>query len=233
MSDMDDIVKEFLVESNEGLDQLDRNLVALEQSPGNKDLLAGIFRCIHTIKGTSGFLGFGRLESVTHVGESLLSDLRDGKKALTPEITSALLKLVDALRAIMAAIEEGGTDGTDDFAGLVDLLTRLQKGETAAPGKAEGAGSGRKARKSGPVGCAGPRPRRPKRWCPEAPQPEVAVEAARASHTSDSNIRVDVGLLDKLMNLVGELVLARNQILQFTAAADGCRASSPRRSGST
>ena len=93
MSDMDEIVKEFLVESSEGLDQLDRNLVALEQKPGDKDLLAGIFRCIHTIKGTSGFLGFSKLESVTHVGESLLSDLRDGKKVLTPEITSALLDM--------------------------------------------------------------------------------------------------------------------------------------------
>jgi len=198
MSDMDDIVKEFLVESSEGLDTLDRNLVALEKAPGDKELMGGIFRAIHTIKGTSGFLGFGRLESVAHVGESLLSDLRDGKQALTPDITSALLRLVDAVRAILGDIETTATDGENDFLELVDLLTRLRKVEvapaapvtvTAAPTSAVVAGS------------AGP-----------------DLTEARGPHASDSNIRVDVSLLDRLMNLVGELVLTRNQILQHTAA---------------
>src|SRR5262245_15689709 len=132
MSDMDEIVKEFLIESSEGLDQLDRNLVALEQKPGDKELLAGIFRCIHTIKGTSGFLGFSKLESVTHVGESLLSDLRDGKKQLTPEITSALLQLVDAVRGMLSAVEATAQDGDNEFPDLVALLTALQKGQTVA-----------------------------------------------------------------------------------------------------
>jgi two-component system, chemotaxis family, sensor kinase CheA len=78
MEDMDEIVQEFLVESHENLDQLDRDLVALEQQPGSRELLASIFRTIHTIKGTSGFLAFPKLESVTHAGESLLARLRDG-----------------------------------------------------------------------------------------------------------------------------------------------------------
>src|SRR5437763_343307 len=73
MSDLDDIVKEFLVESHEGLDQLDRDLVALEQRPRDQELLAGIFRGIHTVKGTCGFLGFDKLESVSHVGELVLT----------------------------------------------------------------------------------------------------------------------------------------------------------------
>jgi two-component system chemotaxis sensor kinase CheA len=202
MSEMDEIVREFLVESSEGLDQLDRNLVALEQKPGDKELLAGIFRCIHTIKGTSGFLGFSKLESVAHVGESLLSDLRDGKKVLTPEITSALLQLVDAVRSMLAAIESTTQDGQDTFPELVALLTRLQKGE-AAPA-AEAPARTKKARKSGPTAAV--------------VEPAPAQPSAPAA--SDSNIRVDVGLLDKLMNLVGELVLARNQILQYTASQD-------------
>src|ERR671939_2199365 len=105
MSELDEIVREFLVESHEGLDRLDRDLVTLEQQPGDRELLAAIFRCIHTIKGTCGFLGFTKLESVSHVGESLLSLLRDGQLALTPAITSALLKLVDAVRQILACIE--------------------------------------------------------------------------------------------------------------------------------
>ncbi|MBK8005469.1 MAG: chemotaxis protein CheA [Gemmatimonadetes bacterium] len=238
MSDMDDIVKEFLVESSEGLDQLDRNLVALEQAPGDKALLASIFRCIHTIKGTSGFLGFGKLESVTHVGESLLSDLRDGKKVLTPEITSALLQLVDAVRSMLSAVEANGTDGDKEFPELVALLTRLQKGEAApAPaGKAEGAAPAKKGRKSGPTAVvaepAAPVPQAvipPPAPAVVAPAPVAEVPSAVAQaeaaevkgpQASDSNIRVDVGLLDKLMNLVGELVLARNQILQYTATQE-------------
>ncbi len=239
MSDMDDIVKEFLVESSEGLDQLDRNLVALEQAPGDKALLASIFRCIHTIKGTSGFLGFGKLESVTHVGESLLSDLRDGKKVLTPEITSALLQLVDAVRSMLSAVEANGTDGDKEFPELVALLTRLQKGEAApAPaGKAEGAAPAKKGRKSGPTAVvAEPAAPAPQVVTPppapaaapapapvaEAPSAVAQAEAAevKGPQASDSNIRVDVGLLDKLMNLVGELVLARNQILQYTATQE-------------
>jgi len=237
MSDMDDIVKEFLVESSEGLDQLDRNLVALEQAPGDKALLASIFRCIHTIKGTSGFLGFGKLESVTHVGESLLSDLRDGKKVLTPEITSALLQLVDAVRSMLSAVEANGTDGDKEFPELVALLTRLQKGDAApAPaGKAEGAAPAKKGRKSGPTAVVAepaapaapvvtppPAPAAAPAPAAEAPSAVAQAEAAevKGPQASDSNIRVDVGLLDKLMNLVGELVLARNQILQYTATQE-------------
>src|SRR5713226_9152634 len=98
MSELDTVVKEFLVESYENLDQLDRDLLALEKDPANRDRLASVFRTIHTIKGTCGFFGFGKLESVTHVGENLLSRLRDGLLLLNVEITSALLALVDAVR---------------------------------------------------------------------------------------------------------------------------------------
>ncbi len=84
MDEIDEIVQEFLVESHENLDQLDRDLVALEREPDSRDLLGSIFRTIHTIKGTSGFLAFGSLEAVTHVGENLLARLRDGKMSMTP-----------------------------------------------------------------------------------------------------------------------------------------------------
>ncbi|TCO79691.1 Hpt domain-containing protein, partial [Plasticicumulans lactativorans] len=89
MDDLDDIVREFLAESNENLDRLDNELVALETAPDDRDTLASIFRTIHTIKGTCGFLGFGRLEKVAHAGENLLSKLRDGEIRLTPERTTA------------------------------------------------------------------------------------------------------------------------------------------------
>src|SRR5579864_3864569 len=108
---MDEIVKDFLIESNENLDRLDQELVKLETDPSSKDLLASIFRTIHTIKGSCGFLGFARLEKVAHAGESLLSRLRDGELTLTAEITSGLLAMVDAVRHMLGEIQTTERDG--------------------------------------------------------------------------------------------------------------------------
>jgi chemotaxis protein histidine kinase CheA len=265
MDDMGDIVKEFLVESNENLDQLDRDLVSLEKDPTAGEVLASIFRTIHTIKGTSGFLGFSKLESVTHVGESLLSRMRDGRLVLTAEVTSGLLGLVDAVRQMLMSIETTGQEGEGDYTALVELLTRLQgaedpKAPTATPPAAATAASP-PALLTTPQAAAPEEPsdavaafslgeilvqagetkqeeieaavklqqagdvRRIGEILVDkgAAQPSAVLEAlqvqaeARSSALSDSNIRVDVSLLDKLMNLVGELVLARNQILQFSS----------------
>jgi two-component system chemotaxis sensor kinase CheA len=139
VDELDEIISEFLVESHENLDQLDRDLVELEQAPESRPLLASIFRTIHTIKGTSGFLAFGKLERLTHVGENLLSKLRDGALVLTPERTTALLALVDAVRDILAAVEAGGSEGDRDFADLVATLTALSEDAPAEDAPAEDA----------------------------------------------------------------------------------------------
>jgi two-component system chemotaxis sensor kinase CheA len=257
MSDMDDIVREFLVESNENLDQLDRGLVALEKDPKARDILASIFRTIHTIKGTSGFLGFSKLEAVTHVGESLLSKMRDGELILNAEITSGLLAMVDVVREMLANIEATGQEGDRDCQALIESLTRLQnpkletsaaKAEPASPASSlsppEGAEeeTGEVDKPLGQIlvekGKTSPEqvaaalnkqsqgdPRRIGEILVEngSANPPDVLEAIqeqkeiRALAATDSNIRVDVGLLDKLMNLVGELVLARNQILQYSS----------------
>jgi two-component system chemotaxis sensor kinase CheA len=107
----DEIVREFLVESYENLDQLDQDLVALEWHPGSRELLSRVFRTIHTIKGTCGFLAFGRLESLTHAGESLLSELREGRRAMDQPTTDVLLAMVDTVRKILASIETCGLEG--------------------------------------------------------------------------------------------------------------------------
>ena len=127
MNELDSVVKEFLVESYENLDQLDRDLVVLEKDPQNRERLASIFRTIHTIKGTCGFFGFSKLESLTHVGENLLSRLRDGLLLLNPEITSALLAMIDAVRKILACIENSGQEGEGNYGALIDTLARLQE----------------------------------------------------------------------------------------------------------
>ena len=110
MSEVDDIVKEFLVESYESLDHLDQGLLALERDPTTTDTLAWIFRTIHTIKGTCGFLGFNKLESLTHAGENLLSLLRDRKLKVTSEIVTVLLELGITVRGMLSHIEANGSE---------------------------------------------------------------------------------------------------------------------------
>jgi two-component system chemotaxis sensor kinase CheA len=223
---MDEITKEFLVESYENLDRLDQDLLTLEKDPHSKETIASIFRTIHTVKGTSGFLGFKKLEAVTHVGESLLSKMRDGAITINPEIASALLATGDAVRGMLAEIEVTGQTGDKDHSELIGLLTRLNAGDTtAAPSPTAPAPSPAVvavAVVKEPVAVAPAPPPAPKMTAlaseVHAPAPEM-LEAGKSS-VSDSTLRVDVGLLDKLMNLVGELVLARNQILQFTSQSD-------------
>ncbi|TQN40795.1 two-component system chemotaxis sensor kinase CheA [Blastococcus colisei] len=132
MDGLDDIVEEFLVESHENLDQLDSDLVALEQDPNSRERLSSIFRTIHTIKGTSGFLAFNRLEEVTHVGENMLSRLRDGELALTPARTSVLLQMVDTVRALLTSIEASGGEGAVEVAGVVAAITAAMDDAPAA-----------------------------------------------------------------------------------------------------
>ncbi|WP_435747906.1 chemotaxis protein CheW [Nocardioides sp. SYSU DS0663] len=132
MDEMDEIVQEFLVESHENLDQLDRDLVALEKDPGSRELLGSIFRTIHTIKGTSGFLAFGRLESVTHVGENLLARLRDGKLSMNPTTTDTLLAMVDTVRELLASIETSGSEGDVDVDAVVAAISAVLDGGPAA-----------------------------------------------------------------------------------------------------
>jgi two-component system chemotaxis sensor kinase CheA len=230
--DLDEVVREFLVESYENLDRLDRDLIVLESEPASRPTLSSVFRTIHTIKGTCGFLGFSRLEAVTHSGESLLARLRDGKLALTPEITTGLLAMVDAVRRLLGHVEERGDEGAGDYTDLIDELTRLQEPVptpshvpaepvAGAPVPPEPTPAGPEA--PGVEAEAGPEAPGVEAE-PEAPEaPAVGAEGPagrdepRTGGVSGSTIRVDVALLDRLMDLVGELVLARNQLLRLAA----------------
>jgi len=179
-----DVIREFLIESNENLNRLDQEIVQLEQRPADKDLLASIFRTIHTIKGTCGFLGFGLLEGLTHHGENILSQVRAGERPLSPPLVALILESVDAIRKILGAIETTGAEGPNLYG---ELVLRLESACAATVTTDE----------------------------PALPDASPS-EADKNSAVADTAIRVDVVLLDKLMNLVGELVLARNQVLQFT-----------------
>ena len=267
MSD-NDIVQDFLVESYENLDRLDRDLVGLEQNPDDQQALAGVFRTIHTIKGNCGFLGFNKLEKLAHVGENLLARLRDRQLKLSPEITTALLSMVDAVREMLKEIASTGQDGDRDYAELRDRLTRLQTptpepsaeqkpasaASEAAPSKVEAKADvpgkkneGHRKPSRGKIGGVLVERRivRPTDIARALEEQEhgdrrrlgeilVALGLARSEdilaaqqliesklqETAPETVRVGVNLLDKLMTLVGELVLARNQLLQIAGSAE-------------
>ena len=295
MSDSD-IVQDFLVESYENLDRLDRDLVGLEKNPQDKEALAGVFRTIHTIKGTCGFLGFNKLEKVAHVGENLLTRLRDGQLTLNPEITTALLSMVDAVRQMLKEIKSSGQDGDADYPELRETLTRLQTPAAASDALAISSGPA-PADSKVLASPKAPAPPLAKENLPAVPAPlptEVAPPAEAGKKKEDSprkpargkiggllvergqvqasdiaraleeqehgdrrrlgeilvalglakledvlaaqqtleakprdsapeTIRVGVNLLDKLMTLVGELVLARNQLMQHTNTLEDTR----------
>ena len=243
---MDELTREFLIESQEGLDRMERCLTDLEERPEDKELLGEIFRAVHTIKGTTGFLGFKRLEKLAHAGENLLGLLRDGKLAANQPIITGLLQLLDGLRAILKTIEHENQEGDAEDTGLIGLMQQLQLPATAAVAKPVGfkAEMGAVADIASPVqslqpaapptlptllelGTAPPLLKKaeliPARTPALAPEPESPKEEAvptakpKAAAATESTLRVDVVLLNRMMNLVGELVLTRNQILQATA----------------
>lgn len=248
---MDDLTREFLIESQEGLDRMERCLTDLEERPQDRELLSDIFRSVHTIKGTTGFLGFKRLEKLAHTGENLLGLLRDGKLVATPPIITGLLELLDGLRGILKNVEESGGEGEDEDVALREKLTALQvpTGEAVVleamttPGVAQAkqataehtaaavelptATAQVAASESEALPAVNAMPavpelgESPAKATASAPQRADAAEAQKpkavATAAADSTLRVDVALLNRMMNLVGELVLTRNQILQATA----------------
>src|SRR5580658_9124097 len=117
-----EVIQEFLVESHENLSSLDQKFVELEKHPKDAALLASIFRTIHTIKGTCGFLGFSTLEKITHQAETILSQVREGERELSRPLVSLIFETVDAVRKILASIEASGEEGPERFEELTERL---------------------------------------------------------------------------------------------------------------
>ena len=118
---MDDLLREFLTETSESLDTVDNQLVRFEQDPNNAKILDNIFRLVHTIKGTCGFLGLPRLEALAHAGETLMGKFRDGMP-VTSEAVTLILSSIDRIKEILAGLEatEAEPEGTDE-----DLIEQL------------------------------------------------------------------------------------------------------------
>lgn len=226
-----ELIKDLLLESHEGLDRFDRELLALEQGQSRRDSMNNIFRVIHTLKGTAGCLGLGRIEHTAHAGEDLLSLLRDGKLQTSPEMITTLLALSDALRGMLRTLEATGNDGTADHSALLAQLQQLQTIPVARTVAAESATAEKPTfglfDEEEPADAVPPIPAPSPTAAPPVPaltsEPAATTETAAKSGVADNAIRVDISQLDKVMNLVGELVLARNQIVsnltQFDQAA--------------
>jgi two-component system chemotaxis sensor kinase CheA len=282
MSEIDETIKEFLVESFENLEQLDHALLDLESDPLNLDTINKIFRIVHTIKGTCGFFDFKKLEKVSHVGENLLDSLRSERVYVKKETITGLLHLNDILKELLTNIEQSGNEGDGDYSNLIEVLNALNNPSMAVVNKEdnvsvisdtnletpsasilESANTKHLARTSESVNKVSALESSDSNSLDDLDRMFAAAQAERdsqlkisssinnttasaietqvtlaekelptnkvltassqvvsqepkKSELADSSLRVDVNLLDKLMNLVGELVLARNQILQFT-----------------
>ena len=230
MADNEEFISEFLIEASENLDQLDQDLVALEKNPHDPDRLASIFRTIHTIKGTCGFFGFTKLSNLSHHGEHLLGLLRDGKLHFDEQMASLLLELVDAIRTFLTAIESTGKEGDAAFPALCQKMdatcllaaappNNQTEERLASPSSSTNQSNQPDDRTTSTpeeqpvVSTTSNHPAEADKLAPVA-SPDILSRSGstRSNNTFDATIRVDVQLLDTIVDLVGELVLARNQL---------------------
>ena len=195
---MDDLLREFLVETGESLDNFDVQLVRFEHEPGNLDVLRSLFRLVHTIKGTCGFLGLPRLEALSHAAEDLLGRFRDGAP-VTRDAVTLILASVDRIKAILASLDKTAAEppGSDSdlIRSLEEIANRMDRDGADAPAMDV-----------------------------SAPASPAIVDEAPASA---STLRVNVDTLEQLLGMVSELVLTRNQLLEISRQQNGHAFASP------
>ena len=290
---MDDLISEFITETSESLSVLDLELVKLEQNPNDREILGNIFRLVHTVKGTCGFLGLPRLESVAHAGENVLGKIRDGELEVTPLAISLVLQALDCIKSIMDQLSITGHEPQGDDSRLIGQLNAFAEGKsqpvvaTPAPASAPTAAATRKVEVStanmlspdeirtqtgGTVDAAAldelerafreakapdgmDFTKAPSTFIEES-APAVAAassaaaavvapvsakpgfseqvkekaikqgldteakDAAAGSAVVGQSIRVSLEVLEDLMQMVGELVLSRNQLMQIMRNRD-------------
>lgn len=242
---MDDLLGEFLTETSENLSVLDVELVKLEQNP-EPQILSNIFRLVHTIKGTCGFLGLPRLEAVAHAAENVLGKFRDGELEVTPDAVTLILASIDRIKMILSHIEQTEAEPEGDDSDLILRLNQAAEGRLqpqAAPAPAVEAAPEAKPEPE-PVAAsaeaepaAQPHPAEDAAVpAPQAQVPATTAAGAVAVHAAEGakegagivqTIRVNVDLLENLMTLVSELVLTRNQLLQMVRGKDDSEFATP------
>ncbi len=233
---MDELLQDFLAETGEFLEIVDLELVRFEQDPNNEGILRNIFRLVHTIKGTCGFLGLGRLETLAHAAETVMGQFRDGTP-VTPEAVTLILSTIDRIKDILADLgrlgqEPAGTDHdlVDDLEALA-LRAEQAKADEGTANATPTASVDDGARNEPRVGevsldelerafreAEGPSAETVASVQPaaSATPSETASEAKPDSKpVATQTLRVNVGTLEHLMTMVSELVLTRNQLLEI------------------
>jgi two-component system, chemotaxis family, sensor kinase CheA len=203
---MDDLLTEFLTETSENLEIVDSELVRLERDPNDKRVLENIFRLVHTIKGTCGFLGLPRLEAVAHSAENMLGEFRDGRIKITAERVTLILQALDCIKAILNTLEKTASEPTGNDNALIERLDAAASGEDVA---------------------AATLVERLVTSLPYQANNDDVVYGDDSSQTGGQTIRVSVTLLEDLMNLVSELVLTRNQLTQMVRKAENAEMAGP------
>jgi two-component system chemotaxis sensor kinase CheA len=236
---MDDLLREFVTETNESLDVVDVELVRFEQDPNNAKILDNIFRLVHTIKGTCGFLGLPRLETLAHAAESVMGKFRDGMPA-TAEAVTVILATIDRIKEILESLERDQREPDGADADLIADLERIAV-RTAAASKAQAAPEPERVLRPGEVSLE-----ELERVFRETPVDPPAIKAATVAAApvkpapaeeatkEDENpkgggqsIRVTVDTLEQLMTMVSELVLTRNQLLEIVRRHDDSEFKTP------
>lgn len=237
---MDDLLNDFLSETSDYIDGIATYLVAFEKNPTDLDAVTQIFRLVHTIKGTSGFLGLNALQSLAHAAETLIDTLRDGA-APTPTAVSLLLEAFDRIKTLLSQIAELGeeppSDQSDMIARIEAYLTGGAEDEEAAQPKAEEAIESHGAKSAAiahipeaaeaPPPCPSPSQPRPAPFSAAAPDPQESrpgdgapagkeTEQPSGREKAPDTIRLSVAAIQRIMDLVSELVLTRNQITDLS-----------------
>lgn len=270
---MDDLIGEFITETSESLAVLDLELVKLEQNPNDKNILGNIFRLVHTIKGTCGFLGLPRLESVAHAGENVLGKIRDGAIAVSPEAISLVLEALDCIKDLVGYLAENGAEKEGEDNDLKKRLNAFADSNGASAGAAVVAAAPvvevapeemfapdeKIAEESGgsatmdelerafasaqstieggmdftkapahllasddqlPASSPAPVVAAPAAKPKEKAKPAAEGESKDSGGITNQSIRVNIDVLENLMQMVGELVLTRNQLMQVVRHRD-------------
>jgi two-component system, chemotaxis family, sensor kinase CheA len=203
---MDELLRDFLTETGESLDLVDAELVRFEQDPNNGQILGKIFRLVHTIKGTCGFLALSRLETLTHAAETLMGKFRDGMPVTAPAVT-LILSTLDRVKTILDGLETHQQEPAGDDSDLIGQLGRMARGESPRPSAPHEVAAPVEAVSDSKPGIE------PDDKPAAEPSDKPAGEASEK--LSSHSIRVSVDTLDYLMTTVSELVLTRNQLLEI------------------
>lgn len=239
---MDDLIVEFITETNESLAAIDLQLVGLEQNPNDKNLLSSIFRLMHTIKGTCGFLGLPRLETCAHRAENVMGRFRDGTLQVTPAYVTLIFESIDRIKYLMGELEANGKEPEGNDQDLIEKLDAVYEGRDSAAAPAPAAHAAPAAAEIDPLqalfdSTPGPADM-PPNLGQAAAAPVAAVPApakpipaadheAKESAVANQTLRVNVDVLENLMTMVSELVLTRNQLLQIQRNAKGTEFGAP------